>query len=78
MASLYFGFNRNLDIDISPFDVKFSVTFYFFEKNLYGFTFSVIPVKTGIQNEENGTWIPASAGMTCCSTIFLRFFEALN
>jgi hypothetical protein len=26
--------------------------------------FAVIPVKTGIQEREKETWIPASAGMT--------------
>jgi len=40
------------------------------------FTFSVIPVKTGIQNQENDTWIPASAGMTAYSTFFMIFQSA--
>ncbi len=37
--------------------------------------FSVIPVKTGIQNQENEAWVPASAGMTTFSTIFIYNFQ---
>jgi len=39
----------------------------------------VIPVKTGIQERGNKTWIPASAGMARLSNKWtLPFFKGLN
>jgi len=38
--------------------------------------FFVIPVKTGIQDQENKIWIPASAGMTSFLTIFPYGFQS--
>jgi hypothetical protein len=40
------------------------VTIWLSERPTYCFNYSVIPVKTGIQDKENKIWIPASAGMT--------------
>jgi hypothetical protein len=40
------------------------------------FNYSVIPVKTGIQDKENKIWIPASAGMTNLIWMVFMIFQS--
>jgi len=57
---------------------SYFVTTQLFERNFCRFSFYVIPVKTGIQGQEDEIWIPASAGMTSFfHRIILRFFKEL-
>jgi hypothetical protein len=58
---------------------KFAVSFFLSFPCLRAVALQRAGVKTGIQDQENEIWIPASAGMTSFfDRIILRFFKELK